>query len=263
MLRSLLERLSRDVVLVRRLPNEFGGLSLFVSPDASLRFWKRDLAMADPLLLEAAKALVHPGDGVWDVGANVGLFSFAAASLSGDRGRVLAIEPDPWLCNLLRRSAELNASLPCAVSVLQVAVTDRTGDVILKIARRGRAANYLAGREPSTQTGGIRNAIQVPSVTLDRLLDNWPAPAVVKIDVEGAEDSVLRGAQRLLKQVRPRILCEVSSVAQTEVSAAFHAAGYAIYDAAKPAEERVRIRHCAWNTIALPVEAAPDGPSGD
>jgi len=78
--RTLAEHLSRGRVLKRRLPAEFGAAPIFVSPDAALCFWHKDLANCDPALLDAARELVQPGDVVWDVGANVGLFSFAAAA---------------------------------------------------------------------------------------------------------------------------------------------------------------------------------------
>lgn len=92
--RRLAERLSRGRVLKRHLPREFGGGSVYVTPDAALRFWRQNLYKADPMLFDAARELVRPGDVVWDVGANVGLFSFATAALAGPTGQVLAIEPD-------------------------------------------------------------------------------------------------------------------------------------------------------------------------
>ena len=145
-LRSLLERLSRGVVLKRRLPAECGGLALFVSPDASLKYWRRDLRKTDSALLDAAKSLVKSGDVVWDVGANIGLFSFASAGLAGKGGQVLAIEPDPWLSGLLRRSAELNGGTGCAIHVLPLAVGEQTGHAVLNIARRGEGGNGYFGR---------------------------------------------------------------------------------------------------------------------
>jgi hypothetical protein len=65
----------------------------------------RDISKISPELFSLAEKLIRPGDVVWDVGANVGLFTFAAAAKTGPTGKVLAIEPDPWLGTLLRRSA--------------------------------------------------------------------------------------------------------------------------------------------------------------
>jgi FkbM family methyltransferase len=206
------------------------------------------------MLLNAAKSLVRPGDVVWDVGANIGLFGFASAGLAGRGGQVLAIEPDPWLSDLLHRSAELNRNLECPIYVLPVAVGDQTGHAMLNIARRGRATNFVSGHQPSTQVGGIREAIRVVTVTLDELLEKWTAPSVVKIDVEGAEASVLRGAARLLRGVRPRILCEVSDANRKEASGIFRDAGYVLYDAEKNWPNCGQLEQCVWNTIALPAD---------
>lgn len=252
MLRTILERVSRNVVLERRMPKELGGLRLFVSPDASLKFWRRDLWKTDDFVLRAALALVRPGDVVWDVGANVGLFAFAAAGLSGAEGRVLAIEPDPWLSGLLNRSAAVNGKSGCVVEILQAAVGERVGEVMLNIAARGRATNFVAGHVPSTQTGGVRAAVRVNGTTLDALLAGRAAPTLLKIDVEGAEHAVLRGARQVLGAVRPRILCEVSQESREEVTDILRGAGYILYDAARPWPDAGPIAGCAWNTIAVP-----------
>jgi len=143
--RTLAERLSRGRVLKRWLPAEFRAAPIFVSPDAALRFWRKDLAKCDPALLAAARELVQPGDVVWDVGANVGLFSFAAAARAGPSGQVLAIEADLWLVSLLRRSAAVQPSCSAPVRVLPVAVSDRVGVAEFCIEARGRCSNHLLG----------------------------------------------------------------------------------------------------------------------
>lgn len=258
MIRAIVERLSRGVVLKRRLPVDLGGMALFVSPDSSLKYWKTSLRDTDPVLLNAARLLVKPADVVWDVGANVGLFSFASAGLVGASGRVLAIEPDPWLSELLRKSSRLKENEDRSVEVLSVAVGERNGIVDLNIAERGRATNFVSGNEPSSQTGGVRNVVTVIAITLDWLLDFWPAPSVIKIDVEGAEVSVLRGAERLLREVRPKIMCEVSLKHQDEATAIFKTAGYAIYNAEFPLLGSPQISKCSWNTIALHDDSGLD-----
>ena len=101
-IRRLVETLSRNRVVKRRLPQDLGGGTFYASPDAALRYWL-PWGEYDPLLIDVARKLVKPGMTVWDVGANVGLFSFAAAHLS--RTQVLAIEPDPFLAHLITRTA--------------------------------------------------------------------------------------------------------------------------------------------------------------
>src|ERR1700722_17501823 len=100
-LRHALELASRNVVLKRSLPQRFGGGGLFVSPGSALRYWYSNLEKVDPTLLQAACEMLAAGDVVWDVGCNVGLFAFAAAGLAGAKGSVIALEPDPWLADLV------------------------------------------------------------------------------------------------------------------------------------------------------------------
>jgi FkbM family methyltransferase len=256
MLREIFEKLSRDRVVRRRLPSEHGGHRLFVSPDAALKLWKQDLAQADPLLLRLAAELVSPGNVVWDVGANVGLFAFAAAHRAGPSGRVLALEADDWLAALVRRSAAAAGPSYAPVEVLAAAVADRSGIADLCIAERGRAGNHLRSVSGSTQTGGRREVRKVVTVTLDWLLGEMPAPSLVKIDVEGAETLCLQGAGRLLAEVRPAVLCEVAEENSGAVGDLLRSRGYTLFDAAEAAEIRRPLAAPAWNTLALPAQGA-------
>ena len=253
MIRSLLETLSRGRVLRRRLPAAHGGHSLYVSPDAAMKLWKRDLGSVDPLLLRMAAELVRPGMTVWDLGANIGLFSFAAAFAAGPAGRVLAVEADGWLAGLIARSAREAPASHAPVEALVAAVADAPGIAELCIARRGRAGNHLLRVPGSTQAGGTREVRQVAAVTLDTLLNRFPAPQVVKIDIEGAELLCLRGAARLLREIRPVIFCEVTGENAGEAGTLLRGYGYRLFDAATPAGGRQPLGRAVWNTLALPA----------
>jgi FkbM family methyltransferase len=254
MLREIVEKLSRRVVLKRRLPEEFGAAPIYVTPDSALRFWSQNLSKADPTLFKVAKEIVKGGSVVWDIGANVGLFTFAAASLSGKAGKVLAVEPDTFLVDLLRRSNRsfLRASrIGAQVDVLPVAVSSRVGIEKLNIAARGRSANFLDGGG-SSQTGGIRESQTVITVTLDWLFANHSSPDVLKIDVEGIEARVLRGAGKVLRDVRPIILLEVCEYAAKEITEILEANNYELYDADADLKKRIPIARATWNTLAFP-----------
>jgi len=248
--RRLAEHLSRGVVLRRRLPAKFGRLPIYVTPEAGLRYWSA-MSRVDSVLYSMAEELVKPNSVVWDVGANVGLFSLCAAATSGPSGFVLSIEPDLWLAHLITRSRQEIARYACSeVQVLCASISDSTRVSSLEIAERARASNHLVGTTGSTQARGRRCVQPTVSLTLDFLLDYFPVPSVLKIDVETHEVSVLKGAARLLKEIRPTIWCEVSHENSSEITELLHAVGYKLYGAEiqpHPPTDR------AWyHTLAVP-----------
>lgn len=253
MLRTLLERASHNVVLRRRLPARVGGQYIYVSPDAALKFWKRDLNHTDPALFDWAAEFIKHDDVVWDVGANVGLFSFAAASVCGSKGKVLAIEADLRLVEILRRSARSQGPETAPVDVLPVAISDRVGVAEFVIAARGRSANHLSETEGSSQAGGARETVMAITVTLDWLLERFPAPNLLKIDVEGAEHKVLQGAQKLLAAHRPNLLCEVHAPNRQTIAGILGAHGYTMFDLEALRNDRAPLQLPAFNTLAVPV----------
>jgi FkbM family methyltransferase len=256
--------MSRGVVLRRRLPPEFQNLPIYVSPEASLRYWRQDLAKVDPMLCDMAREMVKGGHVVWDVGANVGLFSFCASALAGSSGYVLAIEPDFWLAHLLTRSAQelpKHGRAAAPVAVLCAAVAENTGVSEFQIAERGRAANHLAETPGSSQAGGNRYSQQTITVSLDFLLEHFPSPSVLKIDAEAAEVKVLQGSARLLRTARPVIWCEVAPENSEAVAELLHQADYEIYAAALPQSGRTALRRASWNTLAIPRPLEVNAPA--
>ena len=245
--------MSRNLVLRRQLPDEFGGIKLFISPDAVLKLWRFNLKNADPMLLRIVREHISPGDTVWDIGANVGIFSFAAAALAGPTGKVLAIEADTWLAGLLRRSARACGSGVAPVEVLPMAISNEVGVARFNIARRGRASNHLEVTGGSTQAGGVREIQCVPTAKLDWLLDHFAPPKFVKIDVEGAEELVLSGAARLLSEIRPVIMCEVFDKSGPAIEKILHANRYELFNAEQPKEQRTPVATCVRDTLAYPV----------
>ncbi len=258
MLRFIAERLSRGMVLRRRLPPEFGRGELFVSPDAGLRFYRRNLAKGDAILFKMVSELVKPGDVVWDVGANVGLFSFASANRATCSGQIVSIEADAWLAGLLQRSCVLAARRGDApVTVIPAAVSDSVGIAKLHIAQRARSSNYLEGAG-GTQAGGSRGTASVVSVTLDWLLERLPAPSVLKIDVEGMEHRVLAGASSVLAKARPVIWCEVDPVDKEEVSRVLREHRYDLFYANQHPAQRQPLASAPWETLARPQPLGPE-----
>lgn len=224
-LRRFAEVLSRERTYVRRLPLEFGHLPIVVSPDSQLKYLRPGRAAFDATLLDAIATIVRSGDNVWDVGANVGVFTVASAGISRT-GQFVAVEADSWLVGLLRRTSLLSANRLFDISVLPFAAYSHAGTEEFLIARRGRAANHLVAVAGSTQTGGERERVCVPTLPLDVLLNRFQAPHLVKIDVEGGEVEVLKGMTRTLAEARPRVFLEVASANQNEVDSIFERSGY-------------------------------------
>jgi len=248
-LRSIAERLARGVTFSRRLPAGFGPGRILVSPDAMLRIATPHLESADPTLFASVRRLVKPGMRVWDIGANLGLFGFAAAWMAGPQGRVLLVEADPWLCSLLQRSARRLAGKAYAETVVaSCAINDHAGPVSFAIAARGRACNSISDLS-HLQAGGVRETLVVGGVTLDQLLAASFRPDIIKIDVEGAELSLLQGASALLTH-RPTILIEVNEQNTGEVTAILRSAGYSLYNAEADMQP---VERCVWATVALPA----------
>ena len=222
---------------------------MWVSPSAGLRFLLRGMGAVDPRLFQAVDEHVKPGDTVWDIGANLGLFSFSSALKAGTAGRVYAVEPDAWLQQLLRRSRGGLPRHAANVEVVPCAIGATVGLRTFCLAKRSRFTNFLEGYG-SPQTGGTLEQQTVMSVTIDWLATQLPPPNVLNFDVEGAKLEVLQGAQGTLTTRRPIVICEV----QTDVNAVtelFRLMRYRVFDLDAP-PGAPPIRTASFNTLALP-----------
>lgn len=174
---------------------------------------------ASPVEPEAAAldGLVGPGGVCVDVGAEYGLYTFVLAGRVGPAGRVYAFEPLPgprrFLVALARRLGAGN------VQVREVALGETRGTATLSLPRRrglpvhGRA--FLVDRAhhygPNTEFSGDEVRVSVAVSTLDDVVDGLGLQRLdlVKIDVEGAEPAVLRGASRTIARLQPAFLVEI------------------------------------------------------
>lgn len=250
-LRRLAERLLGRLVVVRSLPPEAGGGRIVVSARVGgLKYLFKAARQWDPELLRIAGVLVRPGDHVWDVGANVGLFALAARHRTGPEGTVLMMEADHDAVSLLFATARQGGN---ELTVLPIAVSQADGFIRFAIAKRARAANAIEGFG-STQTGGVLETRILPSRSLDSLLDSFPAPTVLKIDVEGAELAVLGGAIRVLSQCRPRVYCEVTGQTRGDATDLLQRLGYETFDGESFGTDQPRaVGFGTTNLVAVPL----------
>lgn len=255
LLRTWVERRTRGLLLRRKFPDRFQGVPLYVTPEAGLRYLLKPIAQVDPPLLDLVDEWVGSEQVVWDIGANIGLFSIAAAA-KATRGRVLCLEPDAWLVTILQRSVQAQPPTSAHIDVIPAALAAQPGLRHFLIAERARAANALEGYG-STQTGGVRDKHMVITLTLDWLSEHFPAPQVLKIDVEGAELEVLRGGLTLLRAAQPVIIAEISNTeTRTAVSHLLHDLGYQLFDADQPKRLRQPLAEATYNTLAVPQRMA-------
>ena len=245
--RRILEDTTHRFVFRRRLPRPFEAVRLYATTDGGLRYLRPSLRDIDPTLLALVGRYVQEGATVWDVGANLGLFTLPAAHAVGPNGSVVAIEADAWLATLLRRSVQLNGWTD-RVDVLTAACADAFGIGAFEIARRSRSTSHLEGFG-TTQTGGVREQQLVPLMPLDALLADRRPPDVLKIDVEGAEALVLAGARNVLA-CRPHLIIEVASETADEVRSMLEPLDYVFFDGERLGAGPTR--DLAYATVAVP-----------
>ena len=145
--------------------------------------------------------LIRPGDTVFDVGANHGVFALLAGPRCRPGGQVHAFEPNPDLAQLVTMSSWING-LQQVVTVHPLAASDTEGEAVLTASEAYSGGGSLRQRRAATGFAGSEfRAISCRTVRLD---DMFPDPAfcinVMKIDVEGFEGRVLRGMPNLLKR---------------------------------------------------------------
>jgi FkbM family methyltransferase len=176
---------------------------------------------------------VRPGDVVWDVGANVGLYSKMFAERAGAEGRVFAYEPSPINLERLRGAVQALDN----VTVLPLGLGDSEKVVSFEQGADALGAtSRVIENAPTDEAQGIRIRI----VRGDDLIAAGAAapPNVIKIDTEGYELDVLLGLARTLSNERLRLLCiEVHfrlleerglSGAPSEIEARLAAAGFSV-----------------------------------
>lgn len=184
----------RDWVIVRSGPG--AGLDVLLDTRFEAIVWKGEYERE---VLDLLPAFLRPGGVVYDVGAHLGLFSLIAARLVAPGGSVFAFEPDDR--NLTRIHDHLERNAATNIEVVPLAAWSANGSVSFVEDTRPTGNQGKATFEPGTAV--------VQTVTLDHFAATHPAPSLVKIDVEGGEEEVLRGAQSVLAGAGPIVLCEV------------------------------------------------------
>jgi FkbM family methyltransferase len=169
------------------------GKSLFI---ALYDLYKNRVEAGDA---DALRAWVKPGQAIIDVGANIGFFTVRFARWTESGGRVIAIEPEAQNLLLLRRRLE-KAGVATSVDVIEGVAADAPGTLHL----------VLNPHHPADHRIGA-SGVPVRAWTVDEIMEarGWPEVSLIKIDVQGAEIRVLRGAQATLTRFHPVLFVEV------------------------------------------------------
>jgi FkbM family methyltransferase len=178
------------------------------------------------------KAILRPGMSFVDVGANWGYFTLLAAHIVGTGGRVISLEPDPRLFDVLKENLARNELRH--VTALQVAAANERGTLTLA-GYDERGENWGLSKLVA-QPDSKANTFAVTACSLDMLLDDLGIDGVdlLKMDIEGAEALAVEGMRaglarhryrRILLEVHPAILAEQGRTTE-EVLNLLIAAGY-------------------------------------
>ena len=248
------------------------GLRLIIAPDEEASRAVFVSGVYEPASTLVLRRLVLRGSTFIDVGAHVGLYTLVASRWVGENGHVYSFEPSSREITALNRNIELNGL--ANVTVTKAALHERGGTAVLHVADSHHGGqNTLAD---SFAYGSVRQATE-ESVTLIALDELWRRgeirrPGVIKIDAEGSELHVLRGAAALLREARPAVVFEVnqallmaSGTSADEVDQFFRRLNYSVYRLDDDTSDLVAFTRMAdmasANFVAFPARAAvPVGP---
>lgn len=163
-------------------------------------------------LQDFIEAVTHDGDTILDIGANVGIIGIRAAVRAGARAKALLFEPVPANIELARATIRSNG-LEDWVTLFPFALGDRDSEITINVEGSGDKSDNAILANPAGHSSRV-TAVPIAMRTLDGLLATetpGSQAAVVKIDVEGAEVAVLRGARETLRTARPIIVGEFNS----------------------------------------------------
>jgi FkbM family methyltransferase len=148
---------------------------------------------------QAFAKFVRPGATVYDVGSHSGYHSLLCALLVGKTGRVIAFEPVPTNRTSIQRQVLANPDL--SVTLSPFALSDRNGSSAFDVS-------HGSGQGRVAEGGKLRVEIR----RLDDLVaaEGFSDPDVIKIDVEGHEEQLLKGALATIDRSKPVVLCDIN-----------------------------------------------------
>lgn len=186
-----------------------GDCRIVVPRDAVIRDAFEHFGWKSPEAVEEFRAFMKLASNakvLWDIGALFGFFSLAFALKGADR-RALAFEPNPGSREKLEQCLHLNPTAKVQVFESAVGLPD-------KVVKFESGFHYTAISESPATSGEEnlteRETVAIKTVSIDELIErDFDPPDIIKIDVEGHEFNVLRGARKLLLAKKPALSLEL------------------------------------------------------
>jgi FkbM family methyltransferase len=200
--RSMWRRISPVQPGLQRFDLSWGS-SIYCNPGEVIGYAIASYGVYDLAVSETIYRLLDEGECAVDVGANIGHMSGVMAKRAGPRGCVVAFEANAPVYSTLKSNVELWQidSTMAPLHIHNLAVTDRNAQLTLYCSEEFSRNQGTASLEPADASEAART---VTGVKLDEFLGRDVRVGVMKIDVEGHELAVLRGAERLLAEKRVR-----------------------------------------------------------
>ena len=226
--RQLLRRLGprpRGLDDIAEVPLPWG-LPFRVRPQEVLGRAIWNTGVYDLAVSEALWRLTDPGETVVDAGANIGIYTSLFARRVGTGGQVWAYEPHPSVFRDLSENSKLWPSTKIArLRLRQAALSDSAGQASLS-----QGETFTLNRGGSMITADSSKGLTVERVTLDEEIGSDQTIGVMKVDVEGHEGALMRGAERVLRTHAVRdIVFEEHGSEPGEASQLLEAYGYRVF----------------------------------
>ena len=187
---------------------EAGGIRAEFRVSTSIEFVKYRSLGGEKHFLSELLRLAQPGDVIYDIGANVGVFTVFFAKRIGSAGKLLAFEPEDKAYRRLLQNIQANGL--SNVETFQLALGNESGSVTLYADSDAASGVHSAVRAPGDRLESTAQTITVVPGDEFGELYRAPAPNMIKLDVEGMEYEVLQGLAKSLASPACRVVvCEV------------------------------------------------------
>jgi len=202
------------------------GTSIELNPRESVGRSIWTTGITDLVVCESICRLLRVGDTAYDVGSNIGFMSGLMAACVGTTGRVDCFEPNPNVLPLLKRNLERISSVACCPALHECAVAERSGRMNLLCPTEKDGNDGIA-----CLTNDVNLGFEISVVSLDEVHKKSINIRLMKVDVEGFEGSVFRGASELLKNRKIDFIIfeEHRGVEQAESISVLRESGYEIF----------------------------------